>query len=57
MEFQANLFDTAVAPSVGSLAATRRTPLRRGAWVDVRPNWIGGADPRREGAVLGDSPR
>ena len=45
MEFQANLFDTAVAPSVGSLAATRRTPLRRGAWVDVRPNWVGGADP------------
>ena len=45
MEFQANLFDTAVAPSLGSLAATRRTPLRRGAWVDVRPNWVGGADP------------
>ena len=45
VEFQANLFDTAVAPSLGSLAATRRTPLRRGAWVDVRPNWIGGADP------------
>ncbi|QIX25724.1 alpha-ketoglutarate-dependent dioxygenase AlkB [Nocardioides sp. JQ2195] len=48
VEFQANLFDVAPAPEVGSLAPTRRTPLAtpggRAAWVDVRPNWITGAD-------------
>ena len=40
-----NLFDPAVAPSLGSLAAPRRTPLTRGAWVDHRPGWVRGADP------------
>lgn len=47
VEFQGNLFDLADAGSPGSLgglAATRRTPLTRGAWVDVRPNWVAGAD-------------
>jgi alkylated DNA repair dioxygenase AlkB len=44
MEFQASLFDTAVAPVVGDLGALRRTQLSRGAWVDVRPNWLAGAD-------------
>ncbi|KQY56663.1 MULTISPECIES: alpha-ketoglutarate-dependent dioxygenase AlkB [unclassified Nocardioides] len=44
VEFQANLFDVATAPSVGGLAPARRTTLSRGAWVDVRPNWIAGAD-------------
>ena len=45
MEFQANLFDTAPAPSLAGLAGARRATLTRGAWVDVRPNWIVGADP------------
>ncbi len=44
VEFQGNLFDTAENVSLGSLAAVRRTPLSRGAWVDVRPNWVSGAD-------------
>ena len=44
VEFQGNLFDTADAPALSSLGAVRRTPLTRGAWVDVRPNWVAGAD-------------
>lgn len=43
VEFQGNLFDTADAASVGSLSPIRRTTLTRGAWVDVRPNWVAGA--------------
>jgi alkylated DNA repair dioxygenase AlkB len=32
-------------PRLGRLAgAIARTPLSRGAWVDFRPNWLGGAD-------------
>ncbi len=45
VEIQGNLFDTAPAVEVRALAgATRRTVLPRRAWVDVRPNWIAGAD-------------
>jgi alkylated DNA repair dioxygenase AlkB len=45
VEIQGNLFDTAPGVEVRPLAgATRRTRLRRGAWVDVRPNWVLGAD-------------
>lgn len=44
VDFQANLFDVAAAPSLGDLASSRRTPLAHGAWVDVRPNWVVGAD-------------
>ena len=44
VEFQGNLFDTAPAASLGSLRAATRTTLTRGAWVDVRPNWVAGAD-------------
>lgn len=44
VEFQGNLFDTAGAAKLGSLRPVRRTTLTRGAWVDVRPNWVGGAD-------------
>jgi alkylated DNA repair dioxygenase AlkB len=41
--FQPSLFD---APdiAVGSLDALRRTTLTRGAWVDVLPAWVSGAD-------------
>src|SRR5256885_11507535 len=28
----------------GPLESVRRTHLGRGAWVDVRPGWVGGAD-------------
>ncbi|CUR55613.1 Alkylated DNA repair protein, DNA-N1-methyladenine dioxygenase [metagenome] len=45
VEIQGNLFDAAPAVTIRPLAgAVRRTPLSRGAWVDVRPNWITGAD-------------
>ena len=41
--FQPSLFD---APEValGSLAGLRRTPLSRGAGIDVLPGWVTGAD-------------
>lgn len=55
VEFQGNLFDTAEAASLGSLAAARRTVLTRGAWVDVRPNWVSGADAPLA-TLLGDVP-
>ncbi len=44
IEFQASLFD-GVAVGVGPLAGrVRRTHLSRGAWVDVLPGWVEGAD-------------
>jgi alkylated DNA repair dioxygenase AlkB len=53
MEFQATLFDEVVStPSSaaretglrGLGASVRRTPLARGAWIDVRPDWVTAAD-------------
>lgn len=50
MDFQGTLFGdvatatVATAPAVRSLAPTERTTLSRGAWIDVRRNWVGGAD-------------
>jgi alkylated DNA repair dioxygenase AlkB len=50
VDFQASLFDglapsPAGAPALGALEAdVRRTSLGRGAWVDVRPGWVTGAD-------------
>jgi alkylated DNA repair dioxygenase AlkB len=43
---QASLFDTAddSAVSLGALAAIRRTELTAGAWIDVLPGWLAGAD-------------
>jgi alkylated DNA repair dioxygenase AlkB len=56
VEIQGNLFDTASEVSVRPLAgAVRRTPLSRGAWVDVRPNWMVGADEVFT-ALVGDVP-
>ena len=43
-ELQATLFDQADTPTVGDLSAMRRTQLGAGAWVDVRPGWLAGAD-------------
>jgi alkylated DNA repair dioxygenase AlkB len=43
--FQASLLDCAPAVEVGPLGATvRRRELTEGAWVDLRPRWISGAD-------------
>ena len=43
--YQGCLFDTAVEPSLGRLrGSVERTTLSRGAWVDVRRNWVMGAD-------------
>ena len=46
MDFQSTLFEggVATAPGVRSLDGARRTPLTRGAWVDVLPNFVVGAD-------------
>jgi alkylated DNA repair dioxygenase AlkB len=48
VEFQASLFDTLEdrpGAVLGELAGTvRRTPLSRGAWVDVRPGWVSGSE-------------
>jgi len=40
---QANLFDETVV-GLGPLDKIRRTELTRGAWVDVLPGWLTGAD-------------
>ncbi|WP_261559878.1 alpha-ketoglutarate-dependent dioxygenase AlkB [Frankia tisae] len=43
--FQASLLDAAAAVEVAPLAGTaRRRALSAGAWVDLRPRWIEGAD-------------
>ena len=47
LALQPSLFDTTdPADDVGfaGLAALRRTPLSRGAWVDHLPGWLSGAD-------------
>src|SRR5690242_6506336 len=42
---QGSLLDAADEVTVGPLGGTvRRTVLSHGAWVDVRPGWITGAD-------------
>ncbi|WP_349259867.1 alpha-ketoglutarate-dependent dioxygenase AlkB [Jatrophihabitans sp.] len=41
--FQASLLDAGDDVEVGDLAP-RRTLLANGAWIDVHPRWIGGAD-------------
>jgi alkylated DNA repair dioxygenase AlkB len=43
--FQPSLLDLGAEVALGPLGATvRRTPLAHGAWVDLRPTWIAGAD-------------
>jgi alkylated DNA repair dioxygenase AlkB len=43
--FQGSLLDGDAGPEVAELGDTvRRTELTHGAWVDVRPGWITGAD-------------
>jgi alkylated DNA repair dioxygenase AlkB len=46
---QESLLDVADEPVLGAFGSTvRRTPLSRGAWVDLRPGWLTGS-----GAVFG----
>jgi len=45
MDFQGTLFEPDVdAPGLGDLRTAVRHPLTRGAWVDVRRDWVSGAD-------------
>ncbi|HEY2284615.1 MAG TPA: alpha-ketoglutarate-dependent dioxygenase AlkB [Streptosporangiaceae bacterium] len=45
MMLQSSLLDLAAEPALGELGASvRRTTLSRGAWIDVRPGWLAGAD-------------
>ncbi|MGW4648470.1 alpha-ketoglutarate-dependent dioxygenase AlkB [Kitasatospora sp. NPDC004289] len=43
MHFQGSLL-SADTPAPGPLDGIRRTELAHGAWVDVRPGWLSGAD-------------
>ena len=43
--FQGSLLDASDEAGLGPLGETvRRTHLSRGAWVDIRPGWVTGAD-------------
>ena len=45
MAFQGSLFDTVDEVGLRSLSAEiRRTTLAHGAWIDLRPGWLTGAD-------------
>lgn len=45
MDFQGTLFAAEQAPLVATLpAGVERTPLTRGAWIDVRRSWLADAD-------------
>ncbi|GII23689.1 alpha-ketoglutarate-dependent dioxygenase AlkB [Planosporangium mesophilum] len=44
VELQGSLFDTVETVGLGPLTAIGRTTLRRGAWIDVLPGWLTGAD-------------
>ena len=41
---QGSLLDIVAEPGFGPLAGIRRTRLDRGAWVDLLPGWLAGAD-------------
>jgi alkylated DNA repair dioxygenase AlkB len=44
-DLQASLLDLSPEPTVGELGhSVRRTTLAHGAWLDVRPGWLSGAD-------------
>jgi alkylated DNA repair dioxygenase AlkB len=43
VDFQSTIFEDA-APAVRGLESTERHVLTRGAWVDVRRDWLAGAD-------------
>jgi len=42
---QGSLLDLGMEPVLGPIGSSvRREPLSRGAWIDVRPGWLSGAD-------------
>jgi alkylated DNA repair dioxygenase AlkB len=43
-DLQGSLLDAFEDPALGSLDGVRRTDLGRGAWIDVLPRWLTGAD-------------
>ncbi|AUG80457.1 DNA repair protein [Kitasatospora sp. MMS16-BH015] len=43
-QLQGSLFGSAEEIGLGPLAAVRRTVLGEGAWIDLRPGWLHGAD-------------
>jgi alkylated DNA repair dioxygenase AlkB len=45
MTWQSSLLDLGTEPALGELGSSvRRTTLSRGAWLDVAPGWLTGAD-------------
>ena len=45
LTLQSSLLDLATEPAIGELGSSvRRTALSRGAWIDVAPGWLTGAD-------------
>src|ERR1700690_3113080 len=43
--WQGSLLDLGTEPGPGPLGrSVRRTALSRGAWIDIRPGWLAGAD-------------
>src|SRR5690606_41550801 len=44
MELQGSLLDLVDDPGLAPLSKAERIPLSRGAWVDVLPGWLTGAD-------------
>ncbi|MGV4983748.1 alpha-ketoglutarate-dependent dioxygenase AlkB [Streptomyces sp. NRAIS4] len=52
---QGSLFDQTDELRLGSLDGLRRTELGAGAWIDVRPGWLSGADALFE-ALAADVP-
>jgi alkylated DNA repair dioxygenase AlkB len=56
MAFQGSLLDLSDDVTLGPLGSTvRRTSLSAGAWIDLRPGWVGGADALFD-RLLGDVP-
>ncbi|MGC9666168.1 alpha-ketoglutarate-dependent dioxygenase AlkB [Planosporangium sp. 12N6] len=53
VELQGSLFDAVEAVGLGPLDAVERTTLGRGAWIDVLPGWLTGADTLFERLVTG----
>jgi alkylated DNA repair dioxygenase AlkB len=45
LTLQSSLLDLAAEPAIGEVGSSvRRTALSRGAWIDVAPGWLTGAD-------------
>lgn len=44
VHLQGSLFDQADRPHLGRLTGLRRTVLGDGAWIDLLPGWLSGAD-------------